>query len=158
LITYQKEELDYIWDDLIINAKLHWEETEGYRHNQPFNPDKERFLHYAKLGFYHAYSARDDGELIANVTMYVSPSMHTQVLIATEDTMFVKPEYRGKRVYYKLFRFVEEEMQKMGAKEILLTSKVSNPAGGLLERMGYTLVANEYSKSFKSADSTITLN
>jgi len=155
MITYQEESLEDMWDDLMVNARLHWEETEGYRHDQPLNPDKARFLQYEKLGLYHSYSARDDGELIGNVTMYVSPSMHTQLLIATEDTMFIKKEYRGKRVYYKLFTMVEEEMKKLGVSEIMLTSKVSNPAGRLIERMGYNLVANEYSKSFIGADSAI---
>lgn len=80
--------------------------------------------------------------------MYVSQSMHTQWLTASEDTMYIRPEYRGKRVYYKLFKMVEAEMEAMGVKEITLTSKLANDAGKLIERMGYIHVANEYSKPF----------
>jgi len=157
MITYQKERLQDIWDELMDNAKSHWNETEGYRHDQVFNPDKERFFQYADMGLYHSYTARDsekDDLLVGNITMYVTPSMHTQLLVAAEDTMFIRKEYRGKRIYYKLFKMVEEEMWDMGVYEINLSTKVVNDAGGLIERMGYTHVANQYSKS---ADSALTV-
>lgn len=147
-MIYQKESLKDMWNDLMENAKSHWNETEGYRHDQPFNPDKERFFQYEEMGLYHSWSARDEGILAGNITMYVSQSMHTRLLIASEDTMYIRPEYRGKRVYYNLFRMVEKEMEEMGVREILLTSKLTNSAGKLIERMGYTHVANQYSKSF----------
>ena len=151
----QKENIEDIWDELVVNFKLHWKETESYRHDQPFKPDKERFIQYSKMGVFHVFTARVDGELVGNFTIYTMPSMHTQEMVATEDTMFVKKEFRGKRVFFTLANYVHEELRKMGVKEITVTSKVSNPVGGLIERMGYNLVANEYSKSLVGADSAI---
>lgn len=155
-MKFQIEKIEDIWDELLENFRLHWKETEGYRHDQPFKPDKDRFFQYSQMGVFHVFTARDDdGKLVGNLTAYTMPSMHTQEMVASEDTMFVLPEYRGKRVFYRLVEFAHNELRKMGVIEIVVTSKVSNPVGGILERIGYNLVANEYSKSLVGADSTI---
>jgi hypothetical protein len=86
--------------------------------------------------------------------MYLCPSMHTQQLIATEDTFFLLPESRKGRNAIRLLDFVEAECKRRGAVEICMTAKLGNHAGRILELRGYSVVSRQYSKSFLSrADS-----
>lgn len=145
-MIYQRESINDMWDDFIANELSHWDETEGYRHDQPFNPDKDRYFQYAEMGAYFMWAARDGDILAGNVTMYVTPSMHTRLLLATEDTFYIRPEYRGGGVYSRLFKMVENDLKEMGVYEVILTAKLSNRAGKLLERKGCKHIANQYSK------------
>lgn len=127
-------------------GEQHWHETEAYRHGQKYNLDKERYHYFNSIGFYRIYTARDDGRLVGDVGMYVTNSMHTGRVIATEDCWFLLPEYRKGRNAIRLHHFVEAELQKLGVIEISQTVKLQNGAGRILEYLGYQHIANQYSK------------
>ena len=151
------ESLENIWDEFIVLCAEHWKETEGYRHNQPFNLSKERYLGYEKAGWYLQFTARDEGKLVGHVGIYVLPSMHSQQLIANEDMLFLLPEARKGRNALRLHQFVEDEMRRRGVVEITATVKPFNNAGKLLEYLGYSMVTYGYSKHLtQCADSAIT--
>src|SRR5690348_10059283 len=134
----------------------HWHETEMYRHGQKFCPSYERYIQYEQAGWLIQCMARNEkGEAVGYATLYICPSMHTQQMIATEDTFFILPEYRKGRNGVRLVKFAEDECRKRGAVEIMMTSKLTNNAGRLMECLGYTQVAKQYSKQF-SADSAQT--
>jgi hypothetical protein len=145
-LNFQEEKFADAWPEFKSLAEAHWHETEAYRHGQPFNVDVKRYEYFNSIGFYRLYTARVDGKLVGDAGMYVTPSMHTQVVIATEDTWFLLPEYRKGRNALRFHRFVEEELKKLGVVEINQTAKLSNGAGRILEYLGYEFVAKQYSK------------
>lgn len=145
-LTFAEELMYGCWEDFIALARMHWEETEAYRHNQPFNPDKVRYINYNNSGFYRFYTARDNGKMVGYAGCYVTISMHTQVKICQEDTWFLHPAYRRGRNAIRLYRFIEDQMREEGVKESICSVKLSNGAGRILEYLKYKHVSNVYSK------------
>lgn len=146
MIKFSIEKIADIWDELLVNYEAHWKETEEYRYGQELNMDKERYLQYEGMGLYFMFTARDNGKLVGNFGIYVMPSMHTGKLIATEDSLFVLPEYRKDGNAAKFCKFVEDDMRRKNVWEVVMTAKVTNKAWKFMERLGYNRVAYQYSK------------
>jgi hypothetical protein len=146
LIQFAIEPLKPIWPEIMRLASEHWCETEGYRHGQKFAPDAARYFHYDEIGFYVMFTARDEGRMVGYAGMYFTPSMHTQQMIATEDTWFLLPEYRKGRNALSFYKFVEAEAVKRGVVELGMTAKLTNGAGKIMEYLGYKPVSLQYSK------------
>lgn len=145
-LTFAIERLTPIWPQIMALAHEHWKETEGYRHGQEFAPDALRYFQYNDAGFYVMFTARHEHALIGYAGMYFTPSMHTQKLLATEDTWFLLPAYRKGRNALEFYRFVEQECRARGVVEIGMTAKHGNGAGRILEYLGYREVSRQFSK------------
>lgn len=139
------EPLRDCWDEVMELARLHWEETEQYQRH-PLNPDKERYLHYNDTGYHRQYTVRDEGRLVGHAGMYLSRSMHTQVVMATEDTWYLLPEYRKGRNAIRFYRFIEDDLREHGVQEIHMSAKLSNSSGRIMEYLGYEFVQKGYLK------------
>lgn len=147
MIHFARERLCMIWDEVIELGKLHWQENEEYRHGQGFNPDKVRYLHYEQIEMYYHFGARDTGRLVGSGGVYIFPSMHTQRLIATEDTYYLLPEYRKGRNALKFFDYMERFLESKGVWEVCLTTPLTNDrAARIVEYMGYRQVSKGWSK------------
>lgn len=146
------EPLQPIWPQIIALATAHWSETEGYRHGQTFAPDAARYFAFNEMQscggpYYTMFTARDEGRMVGYAGMFTTPSLHTQKPICAEDTWFLLPEARKGRVAIEFYKFVEAEMRKRGVTEIMMTAKMTNGAGRIMEYLGYKQVSLQYSKT-----------
>jgi len=160
MIIFQKELMANCLEELKILHRLHWEETEGYRHGLPLNPDYTRYLNYERIQYYHLFTARSDADnmMVGNCGVYVQKSMHTQLpvadlradeYIANEDTLFLMRMARGPGVARRFFEFVEKYLtQQMGVVEIRISVKLGNRVSKLWESMGYVPSAMQFTKVF----------
>ncbi len=148
-LVFALEPLEKVWNECMELALSHWKETEGYRHDQPFSPDFERYKQYADCGYFLIFTARDEGRCVGYAGMYLTPSMHTQQIIATEDTWFLLEDYRKGRNAIRFYNFVEDEVRRCGAVEIGMTAKMTNGAGKILQYLGYDIVSVQYSKNLE---------
>lgn len=147
MVEIRQERVADIWREIAKIAEEHWKETEAYRHGQGFNPNWDQYFRYEEMGLYHQFTARHDGKLVGYGGFYVMPSMHTQRLIGSEDTYFVLPEYRRGRTALNLFKAMENRAKALGAVELTVTTKVSNPKAELIvQYMGYRVVEHRWSK------------
>ena len=153
MIYFHIEPLEAAWAEIMALAEQHWTETEEYRHGQGFKPVYSRYAEYAACDWMFVVMVRDEGRAIGYAAMYVTPSMHTQKLVATEDTFFLLPEYRGKGLASDFVTFVEGECIRRGAVEVLFTAKAVNHVGAILEHLDYLPVAVQYAKQLSRADS-----
>lgn len=160
MIAVQVESVRQCWDDIYPLAKQHQESTKSYRRHEPFNPDRERYIQYNDMGFFHLITARDNGRLVGYFGVYTSQSMHSQLNMATEDTFYVHPEYRHGRVALRILRYVETYLQTLGVHEVLFSCEIDNRTGiqGLLAMLGYEAKIQQFSKHLStSADSAATI-
>lgn len=158
-LVYAVEPLEKCWNEWLKLAALQWAETEGYRHYQTMAPSFDRYNQYDKAGWFVMFTARDGDLLAGSCGVYLVPSMHTQALIATEDTWFLRKEYRKGRNAIDFYKFGERELVARGAVEITVSSKLIDgepTTGRLLEYLGYDKVAVAYSKQLVRADSSLT--
>ena len=153
MIEFHVEALTAAWPEIMYLASQHWMETEEYRHGQGFNPMFKRYKEFEDCGWLFVVMVRDEGVAVGYAVLYVTPSMHTQKLIATEDTFFLIPNYRGRGIANQFVEFVESQCRIRGAVEIMFTAKAINHVGKILERLDYRPVAVQYSKQLSRADS-----
>ena len=151
-ITFQVEQLVDVWPELIMLHKAHWGETEAYRHNQPFAPLLARYMEYECVNSFVMYTIRDGDKLVGNLGMYFTPSMHTQLLLASEDTLFILPEYRRGRLAIDFIKYVEADCVRRGVSDIEVTAK-NDKVGRLMMHLDYQPTAVQYSKQLSRADS-----
>jgi len=160
-LRFAVEPLATCWQEVDALARAHWLETEEYRHGQEYSPDWKRYLSSDAAGWYFMCIARPwdtcsmGGEMVGYGGMWAMPSMHTQKMIANEDTFFLLPDYRKGWNAIRFLKFIEGQCLKRGAVEIGWTDKKGK--GALLRRLGYSVVASQWSKQVNSgADSTLT--
>lgn len=148
MIAIQTERVSRCWDEIDALAKLHWSGTQSYRRHEPYNPDTQRYFIHNHNGFFHLITARDDGKLIGYFGVYITPSMHSQLLTAVEDTFFIHPGYRQGRLALRILRFVEHYLAELGVREILFSCEIDNTSGiqGLLNLLDYEPVIMQYRK------------
>lgn len=149
-LTFQKEPLKDCLEEMKPVWYSHWQETEGYHDGLGFNPDYTLYLEYERIGYYHLFTARHEGKLVGDCGVYVRRSMHTQTIDASEDTIYLYPDYRKGRNGAEFLDFVENHLtQKMGVREIAIDIKLSNArVGKLMGRRGYQPRSIRYSKVF----------
>lgn len=126
----------------------HWRETETHRHTVPFAPDYARAIDLEAQGRYLLVVAEHTRtqQIVGNYSIYLARSMHTQLLMATEDTLFVAKEHRRGALGIRMIQYVEQALITLGASELNVSVKRVNDVGPMIERMGYAPVATQYNK------------
>jgi GNAT superfamily N-acetyltransferase len=146
MITYQTENYFDCVEELSEIYPQHYQELTVSR-NFPLMPDYERYANLAKSGILKLLTVRNDAELIGYTIMLVSTALHYKTcVVAHEDLYFVKPEYRKGRVGIKMFKFVEDEMKKIGVDRIVMGTKVYADNSKLFEYLGYRFYEKLYTK------------
>jgi hypothetical protein len=131
----------------------HWQETERYRHGTGFKPDYTAMEWSSRCGGLVQFTAREHGQLIGHLRVYLAKSRHSGVIFAQEDTLFVTPEKRSGLLGIRLMRYAETALvEVLGVREIRFESKTANKAYVLARRLKYQPVATQFVKTFKEHD------
>jgi len=150
MITFHAEHINTIWDEIYPLAARHAQES---RPHEPFAPSRERYVRYADCGYYHIVTARDAGRLVGYLGFYLSPSMHSQRLHISGDSLYLDPSVRGGRTALRLIRYVERYVMQLAAQgdewcKITLTLEPTahQAASRLLQHLDYQPECVQYSK------------
>jgi hypothetical protein len=144
--VYARERMEDILGEMIPLHQLHWKETEEHRHGLELNPDYEKFIRHERAGRALVFTLRQDGRLLGNFSLYLARSMHTQTLMATEDTLFLLPEARKGRTAARFIGYAECCLKQLGAREINVSVKLVNKALRYFQIIGYQHVSNGLTK------------
>ncbi|RYY55499.1 MAG: hypothetical protein EOO24_63210 [Comamonadaceae bacterium] len=152
--TIRVESFRSIVDELDPLHREHWLETERHRHGLALNPNYGRIEAMERAGHVAQFTVRrghaPGGELAGHLRMYQVESLHTQLPVAQEDTLFLRPGHRpGGHLMVSLLRHAERVHTALGASEIQANSKVINGADVLMRRLRYQHVGNQFSKILK---------
>ncbi len=138
MITYQLEPLG----DILPNVKelllAHYEELTLNKARVTLKPVWARYEALEKAGQFFAVTARDEGVIVGYSGFIVQPHLHYEdIIVAANDVLFLKKEYRLGSTGIKLLKFSEQAMRELGATKITWHVKMSNDFRPILRRMGY---------------------
>jgi hypothetical protein len=135
---FSAERLDEVIGEIHPLHEAQWQETEKYRHALPLNPDYERGKRMFLQGQIVQFMVRHEGKAVGHMRLYISRCMHSQALIAHEDTLYILPEHRGLTVGLHFLAYVDAQVCKLNPAEIAFDAKRANRAHVLLERLNRT--------------------
>ena len=150
--TIQAERMANILPELHALHEAHYLETEIHRAGIPMNPDYRSVLRLERGGRLLQVTARHNGELVGNMRVYISESLHTQTLVCTEDTFFMRPEHRGGFLAVRMWQFTERAVIALGVREIYFDSKIVNRADSMARYLKYQAVGIKFAKVISVKD------
>jgi GNAT superfamily N-acetyltransferase len=137
-ITFQVERLTDILGEIQPLIEAHWQEIALYKDQFPLNPNYEKYRMLDAGGMIHTVTARKDGELAGYYISFVMPHLHYQdCLVALNDILFLKSDYRRGRVGMKMISFAEQELSKLGVHRMMIHVKTQHDFSPLLLGMGF---------------------
>jgi GNAT superfamily N-acetyltransferase len=137
LITYQRERVWDLWEEILPLLFMHWREIAKYRDIR-LNPEVALYNKMDQDGMFVAYTARKDGDLIGYAAYFVRHNMHYRdSLQAVQDVVYLHPEFRQGFAGIRLLKFADEELTKLGVQLVMHHVKIRNDFSPILERMGY---------------------
>ncbi len=147
-LTFAVELIGPAWEKLSELTAAHAASTTSYRRSEPFAPSRQRYQSLNESGFLHFLTARDHGELVGYLILYLTNSMHSQLPMAVEDVFYLHPDYRKGRNALRFIQFMERYCQSKGVHELLFSCEIENESGikGLLSFLDYREVIVQYSK------------
>ena len=138
MIKYQVEK---ITEEFVEESRSlledHWEEIAMYKDKIVFDPDYDKYFQMDELAQLHIVTVRDEGVLVGYFISFVSPHPHYRNdLFASNDILFIKKEYRGSTVAYRMFKFAKKELKSLGVSVMLISMKAEFPFEELCEGLG----------------------
>lgn len=146
MMRYQAEQISRLWDEARPLLVAHWREIARYP-DIPLAPDIQGYRAIEDSGQLRCYTVRDDERLVGYAVFIVRPNPHYCGSIqASQDVLFLDPQYRRGMAGVRLIRFAEEQLRTEGVQVIYHHAKRTNRVGELLLRLGYELVDEVYAK------------
>lgn len=146
-MKYQEESYFDVKDDIKPLLEKHWDESALHKDKIKIDPDWNAYEIAYTHGILKIYTARDDGLLVGYLIVSVVPNMHSKShILASCDLIFVLPEARKGITGYKLIKYAETKLKKLGVSVFNINTLVHAPFDSLMERMSYNLVERSYSK------------
>lgn len=137
-ITYRKELLCEVIDELCVMLELHYEELTLDKHIVKLDPDWARYSDMEHAGIFHFLSAREDEKLVGYSAFFINQSLHYKSLrVAQNDVMFLHPSKRNGMAGIRLIKESEKMVSDLGANKIMFHCKYSNDLKQILIRLGY---------------------
>lgn len=132
-LTYKELEPLYRKHYNEMQARL---QSEGVDYVSEFRPRLDAYFKASAEGWMLSFVLRMDGKPIGYSNIYLTNDMHNGDLIAQEDTIYVRKEYRiglGR----KLADHIHAELKRRNVKRMNVTTITDPRVGKWLERQGY---------------------
>lgn len=138
MLTYQMELLNVILPDVKELLIQHYEELTLNKAKIKLKPVWTRYEAMEASNQFYAITVRDSGTIVGYSGFIFQPHLHYEdTLVAQNDVLFLKKEYRLGTAGIRLLKYSEECMKNLGAHKVTWHVKYSNDFRNILYRMGY---------------------
>lgn len=141
------ESMASVKEDIKPLLEKHWEMVALNKGQIKLNPDWKEYARLDAAGVLRIFTARDNGKLVGYCVLLVNTSIHySDHKFASNDVVFVLPEYRAGATGYKLIKYAEDHCRDDGVSLMMINTKVHIPFDSLMIGMGFELIERIYSK------------
>lgn len=148
MIKYTVEGMsDALVEEIKGLLQLHWEEVAMYKDKIVFKPDYDAYFAMDKIDALQIVTVRDDGVIVGYYISFIFTHPHYKDnKMAQNDILFIHPDYRRGTVAYRMFKFAEKELKKIGCSVNMIHMKVKFPFERLCQKLGMDKHEIIYSK------------
>lgn len=143
-VTY--EEIKYppdVFDEISTLLQAHKDELCTFGEDVILDPDWVNYKRLADAGILQVVFARnEDRELVGYTVNIMIRHLHYNFIIAVNDILYFKPEYRGHGI--RLIKFTERCLKARGVNIYSLSIKPHLDFSPVVERFGYQLLESNY--------------
>jgi GNAT superfamily N-acetyltransferase len=146
-VKYQQEFLIQVENEARPLLEQHWQEIALNKDKIKLNPDWEVYHSLEQANALKIFTARAEGELVGYFVVMVQPNPHYKDhLFASNDIIYLHPDYRKGRTGLKLIQFAEGCLKEDGVSVLTINTKVHKPFDRVMEFLGFGLIERVYSK------------
>ncbi len=151
MITFQVEDWDNLYEDIIVLISSHWKEVGAFNSvTTPLEPDWGMYKQLYQDGALQLITARDDQILIGYAIFILHILRHHRNLaFADSDIIFVSKEHRKGIVGYNLLKYSVEVLKGLTYRDIKvgaigLSIPIKRPFKALAARLDFKLTELKY--------------
>lgn len=145
LLTFGAEPIGVILDEVVELGRMHAAEVDQELFAD-FNLDREGYCRLEEAGGLRSFTVRDGPRLVGYATYFVHPNFKRKgELQATQDTLFLHPDYRRGRTGQKFIQHIQYHLDHVD--EIASTFHAvpkSRDYGAVLRRLGFRELETVY--------------
>lgn len=147
MVSFQQEFLCQVKDECIPLIERHWEEIAINKDRIKLNPDWDAYDLLEDSGRLTIFTARSSEKLVGYLVVLLGNNIHYKDhVFASNDIIYLHPDYRKGMTGVKLIKFAEKYLKKDGVSVMVMNTKVHSPFDIILERLGFTPTERLYSK------------
>ena len=145
MITYQEETYEDVKKEIIPLLVEHWKEIGTLdKDTAKLKPNWTWYKTLSDKGFLYVATVRKDTKLIGYCVCIIAPHIHyTDIMVAENDILFLKKEYRKGLVGYKLLKYTVSKLKKK-VQLITIGTKVKYNFGSVLTKLGFELTEYKF--------------
>jgi GNAT superfamily N-acetyltransferase len=135
-----KEEVDELF-------YKHWEEVADNKDKIKLNPDWSFYEQVYLAGNLGVYTIRHLEKLVGYFVVIARSHPHYKDhIFASNDIVFIDPDYRKGLAGYFLIKYAEQDLKDKGVSVLMINVRVRKPFDAVLQRLGFSKVERQYSK------------
>lgn len=139
MIKFNTEKVLYIKEELKSLLDKHYEELTLDKDVVKLDPIWSLYGELEEKNQFFLFTVRDEDVLVGYSAFFMKPHIHYKdLMVATNDVIFLKKEYRLGITGIKLLKYSEQKIKELGAKKITWHVKYLNDFRPILHRMGYS--------------------
>lgn len=151
MIEFKVEPFDDFVEDLKEILFDHAEEVENFSEEVPIEPIYEFYKEASEQGNAVFYTIRNDQELVGYAVFLIHGNPHRGMAnCATNDLLYIKPEYRHTGLSHMFLKSCEEDLQKIEVEMVSYSMKTKQTFETLMSLMGYEHTECVFQKVIKN--------
>ena len=137
MIEYKVVNVAWGFENLSQHFQQHYEEVGMYTEIYPLDIDRHHYEALEQAGLLTVIAAMDGLKPIGYMVWIVKRHPRYPVIVGFADFYWLHPDYRGKTVAYRMFKFAEKELANRGVERLIVNYKISHPQGRFLMGLGF---------------------
>lgn len=145
-ITCKLESFKNIKDVVLPLMQMHYEETSFFADKYKFEPNINQYVTLEENDQFKFFTIYNDYELIGYSGYWLYKHQHCDIVIASQDGIYLKKEYRKCGHGKQLIEFIDQVLCAFCVEFVTAAAPIKSELNHLYIKQGYELVDQQFFK------------
>lgn len=139
-IVYKLESIKNLVDVVTPMMREHYLETSYFAEKYLFQPNFNQYIEMERNEQFKFFTVYNDYELIGYAGYWLNRHQHCDAVIAYQDGIYIKPQYRGLGYSKNLINFIDKILCSFCVEQVVVNVPAKNDFSLMYLKQGYSLV------------------